>query len=213
MQTDRVELEIFNKMFGAIVEQMGATIVRTAYTTFVRETQDFGAGLLASEGRFFAYPRSVGASTLMGLPFADALSYIRDYKPGDFIYTNDPYSSKAACSHVPDLTVWMPIFVEGELLCFAYGFIHSSDIGGAVAGSIAPRLSETFQEGFRIPPTKLYRAGVLNEDVKAILETNVRIPRQVWGDLQALRAGMKLAERKLLELGARYGVEKLRAAI
>ncbi|OLC19409.1 MAG: hypothetical protein AUH33_05755 [Chloroflexi bacterium 13_1_40CM_68_21] len=213
MQTDPIELEVFGKIFGALAEQMGLTIVRTAHTTFVRETQDFGAALATRDGWFFAYPRTLGASTLLGLPFADVIAAIDHYEPGDVIFTNDPFSSKAGCTHVPDLTLFAPVFVGDELLCFTWGFIHSSDIGGAVPGSIAPSLSETFQEGIRIPPTKLYRRGEVNEDVRRILQTNVRIPHAVWGDIQALRAGFHVASRKLQELAAKYGTKKLQTVM
>lgn len=73
MKTDPIEIEIFAKIFGALVEQMGVTIARTAHTTFVREVQDFGNALATVDGSFFAYPRTLGASTLLGLPFADCL--------------------------------------------------------------------------------------------------------------------------------------------
>jgi N-methylhydantoinase B len=213
MKTDSIELEVFGKIFGALAEQMGFTIVRTAHTTFVRETQDFGVALATTDGWFFAYPRTLGASTLLGLPFADCIRAIDRYEPGDVIFTNDPFSSKAGCTHVPDLTVFAPVFVGDELLCFTWGFIHSSDIGGAVPGSIAPSLSDTFQEGIRLPPTKLYRRGEVNEDVRRILQTNVRIPQQMWGDIQALRAGFHVANRKLQELARRYGTKKLRTVM
>lgn len=213
MKTDPIELEVFGKIFGALAEQMGLTIVRTAHTTFVRETQDFGAALATCDGWFFAYPRTLGASTLLGLPFADVINAIDRYEPGDVIFTNDPFSSKAGCTHVPDLTVFAPVFVGDELLCFTWGFIHSSDIGGAVPGSIAPSFWETFQEGIRLPPTKLYRRGEVNEDVRRILQTNVRIPQQMWGDIQALLAGFHVANRKLQELARKYGTEKLRTVM
>lgn len=213
MKTDPIEIEIFAKIFGALVEQMGVTIARTAHTTFVREVQDFGNALATVDGSFFAYPRTLGASTLLGLPFADCLAAVSDYETGDLAFTNDPFASHAGCTHVPDLTVWSPVIVDGELLCFTWGFIHSSDIGGSVPGSIAPSLVDTFQEGIRIPPLKLYRRGEVNEDVRDILKNNVRIPQQMWGDIQALRAGMHIAERKLQDLAQRYGVEKLRTVM
>lgn len=213
MKTDPIEIEVFGKIFGALTEQMGFTIVRTAHTTFVRETQDFGVALATTDGWFFAYPRTLGASTLLGLPFADVIRAIDRYEPGDVIFTNDPFSSKAGCTHVPDLTMFAPVFVGDELLCFSWGFIHSSDIGGAVPGSIAPSLSDTFQEGIRLPPTKLYRRGEVNEEVRRILQTNVRIPHQMWGDIQALRAGFHVANWKLQELAKRYGSKKLRTVM
>lgn len=213
LKTDPIELEIFGKIFGAIAEQMAVAVGRTAHTTFVRETQDFATALATVHGSFFAFPRSLGASTLLGLPFADCIEAIPDYQSGDFCITNDPFLSKAGCTHVPDITVWAPVFVGDELLCFGWGFIHSSDMGGAVPGSIAPSLSDTFQEGIRLPPLKLYRRGEVNEDVRRILVNNVRIPQHVWGDIQALRAGVHIVDRKLQDLARRYGVDKLRTVM
>ena len=213
IRTDPIELEIFSKLFAAIAEQMAITIAKTSHTTFVRETQDFGAAMATTGGTFFAYPRTLGASTLLGLPFADCIDAIEHYEEGDFALTNDPFLSKAGCTHVPDITAWSPVFVNGELLCFTWGFIHSSDMGGAVPGSIAPSLTDTFQEGIRLPPLKLYRGGVLNEDVRAILCNNVRIPDQLWGDIQAIRAGHHVAMRKIQALAEKHGVTKLRSVM
>jgi N-methylhydantoinase B len=213
IRTDVIELEIFAKIFSAIAEQMAITVAKTSHTTFVRETQDFATALATVGGYFYAYPRSLGASTLLGLPFADCIEAVKDYEEGDFAITNDPFLSKAGCTHVPDITVWSPVFVGGELLCFTWGFIHSSDMGGAVPGSIAPGLLDTFQEGFRIPPMKLYRAGKVNGDVQAIMMNNVRIPQQMWGDVQALRAGHHVAINKLKALAERHGVAKMRTVM
>ncbi len=210
IRSDFIELEIFAKIFSAIAEQMAVTVAKTSHTTFVRETQDFATALATTGGYFYAYPRSLGSSTLLGLPFADCIDAVKNYEDGDFAVTNDPFLSKAGCTHVPDITVWAPVFVGNELLCFTWGFIHSSDMGGSVPGSIAPGLTDTFQEGFRIPPLKLYRRGVVNEDVQAIMVNNVRIPQQMWGDVQALRAGHHVASAKLKALAERHGVEKMR---
>lgn len=213
IRTDFIELEIFAKIFSAIAEQMAITVAKTSHTTFVRETQDFATALATDTGYFYAYPRSLGSSTLLGLPFADCINAVTDYEDGDFAVTNDPFLSKAGCTHVPDITVWSPVFVGKELLCFTWGFIHSSDMGGSVPGSIAPGLTDTFQEGFRVPPMKLYRRGVVNEDIRAIMVNNVRIPQQMWGDVQALRAGHHVAAAKLKALAERHGVQKLRTVM
>jgi N-methylhydantoinase B len=213
IRTDFIELEIFAKIFSAIAEQMAVTVAKTSHTTFVRETQDFATALATVDGFFYAYPRTLGSSTLLGLPFADCINAVKDYQEGDFALTNDPFLSKAGCTHVPDITVWSPVFVGKELLCFTWGFIHSSDMGGSVPGSIAPGLTDTFQEGIRIPPMKLYSAGKVNEEVRAIMVNNVRIPQQMWGDVQALRAGHHVAIRKLKALAQRHGVEKMRTVM
>ena len=192
---------------------MAITVAKTSHTTFVRETQDFATALATVGGYFYAYPRSLGSSTLLGLPFADCINAVNDYEEGDMALTNDPFLSKAGCTHVPDITVWSPVFVGKELLCFTWGFIHSSDMGGSVPGSIAPDSTDTFQEGFRIPPLKLYRRGEVNDDVRAIMVNNVRIPQQMWGDVQALRAGHHVATKKLKALAERHGVEKMRTVM
>ena len=213
IRTDFIELEIFAKIFSAIAEQMAVTVAKTSHTTFIRETQDFATALATVGGYFYAYPRSLGSSTLLGLPFSDCINAVKDYEEGDFAVTNDPFLSKAGCTHVPDITVWSPVFVGKELLCFTWGFIHSSDMGGSVPGSIAPGLTDTFQEGFRVPPMKLYRRGEVNEDIRAIMVNNVRIPQQMWGDVQALRAGHHVAIAKLKALAERHGVEKMRTVM
>ena len=213
IRTDFIELEIFAKIFSAIAEQMAITVAKTSHTTFIRETQDFATALATSGGYFYAYPRTLGSSTLLGLPFADCINAVKNYEDGDLAVTNDPFLSKAGCTHVPDITVWAPVFFGEELLCFTWGFIHSSDMGGSVPGSIAPGLTDTFQEGFRIPPLKLYRRGTVNEDVQAIMINNVRIPQQMWGDVQALRAGHHIANAKLKRLAERHGVDKMRTVM
>src|SRR5262245_2666574 len=162
---DPIELAIFNNMLGAIAEEMCAVVERTAYTTFVKETHDFGAGIATPEGEFFAYPRKSGVTSFLGLDLSDALKQIDHWEPGDIAFTNDPYSTGALVTHLPDLTLLAPVFAGKEIIGFCWAFIHSSDIGGRVPGSIAPSSDEVYQEGLRVPMTKLYRAGVLNSDL------------------------------------------------
>jgi N-methylhydantoinase B len=178
-----IELSVFNNMLGAIAEEMCAIVERTAYTTFIKETNDFGAAIATIDGLFFGYPRKAGTTSQLGGDISDAVKHIKDWAPGDIVLTNDPFSTGAMVTHLPDLTLLSPVFVEGEIVAFCWGFIHSSDVGGRVPGSIASSNQEIFQEGLRIPPSKLYRAGVLNEELFAIVQANVRIPYQVWGDL------------------------------
>lgn len=210
---DPIELAIFNNMLGAIAEEMCAVVERTAYTTFVKETHDFGAGIATPDGEFFAYPRKSGVTSFLGLDLSDALKQIDDWQPGDIAFTNDPYSTGALVTHLPDLTLLAPIFAGKTLIGFCWAFIHSSDIGGRVPGSIAPSSDEVYQEGLRVPMTKLYRAGVLNEDLKKIIMTNVRIPYQVWGDLNALMSGFHVASARMAALFEKYGVEHSQALV
>src|SRR5690606_34596142 len=88
-----------------------------------------------------------------------------DWEEGDVVIVNDPYSSEGLITHLPDIYLIAPIFANGELVCFAMDFVHSSDIGGIVPGSISPATTDIFQEGLRIPPMKLVRRGEMDESL------------------------------------------------
>ncbi len=118
--------------------------------------------------------------------------------------TNDPYSGFLA-THSPDIVMWKPVFHEGRVIAFAGGHIHNVDVGGAVPASLSRTLTEVHQEGIRIPPAKLYRAGVLDEGLVRVMLANVRVPDQNWGDLKALVAAVNTGERRMLDLVRRFG--------
>ncbi|MED5573228.1 MAG: hydantoinase B/oxoprolinase family protein, partial [Pseudomonadota bacterium] len=131
---------------------------------------------------------------------------------GDICITNDPYSG-FVCTHTPDMHIWKPIFHEGEIVCFAVGHIHNTDVGGAVPASLSRTLSEVHQEGIRIPPTKIMRGGEFNKDVLDILLTNVRMPEQNWGDLKAQIAAVHTGDRRVKEMIAKFGADTFRDGI
>jgi hypothetical protein len=114
-----IELAVFNNLLGAIAEEMCAIVERTAYTTFVKETHDFGAGIATPDGVFFAYPRKSGVTSFLGLHVGDAIKYIKDWQPGDIVFTNDPFSTGALVTHLPDLNMLAPVFAGSELIGFA----------------------------------------------------------------------------------------------
>jgi N-methylhydantoinase B len=128
-----------------------------------------------------------------------------DYAPGDVVITNDPYSTQGLATHLPDIHLFQPVFVDDALLCFAWCFIHCSDVGGLAPASISPRAFDIHQEGFRIPPRKLYRAGELDREFLDLFLANCRIPEQNWGDLKAMLASLKTAERRMQEIAAKFG--------
>jgi N-methylhydantoinase B len=152
-------------------------------------------------------------TVLIGTPMDTAIAAIDHYEPGDVIISNDPSSTGGMATHLPDLYLWRPIFAGGKLLCFAWTFIHASDVGGKVPGSISPTSFDLQQEGLVIPPTKLFRAGQLNEEFLRLFLRNCRIPDQNWGDIKALIAALALADRRALELVERYGEAEVRSAI
>ena len=212
MAIDKVNLQILANHCAAATESMAYTLFRTAHSTFVKETEDFTTGLATPEGQTFASPKDLGATWFVGLDYGDAIKLVPSYREGDLCLTNDPYSGYA-CTHSPDIHLWKPIFWKGELVCFSVGHIHNTDVGGAVPASLSRTLVEVHQEGIRIPPTKLYDAGKLNEDLLRILHTNVRVPEQNWGDMKAQIAAMNTGERKVHEMIERFGIDTFRQGI
>jgi N-methylhydantoinase B len=213
MRLDPVTLELLRNYFQGAVDEMAHVVERTAYTTFVKETADFTTGLLTPGGDFFAYPRDIGVSSFAGISYARTLEAVGPVDEGDIIITNDPYTTDAAVTHLPDIHVLKPVFVEGRLLAFTYAFIHCSDVGGMVPASITPRATEIFQEGLRLPPKKIYRAGVLNQDLVDIILANCRIPEQNWGDLKALFGGLTTGERRFQGIARKFGIDVIEKGI
>ncbi|MCH9673439.1 MAG: hydantoinase B/oxoprolinase family protein [Gammaproteobacteria bacterium] len=212
MSIDKITLQVLANHCAAATESMAHTLVRTAHSTFVKETEDFTTGLATRAGQTFASPYSLGATWFVGLDYAGAIELIDSYEEGDLCITNDPYSGYV-CTHSPDVHLWKPIFHEGELICFAVGHVHNTDVGGAVPASLSRANTEVHQEGIRIPPQKLYRRGELNQELLDILMLNVRMPEQNWGDLKAQVAAMKTGERKVHEMIARFGLEDFKRGI
>ncbi len=206
MPIDKVNLQILANHCAAATESMAHTLVRTAHSTFVKETEDFTTGLATPEGLTFASPYSLGATWFVGLDYGKAITLIETYEEGDICLTNDPYSG-FVCTHSPDVHLWKPVFHAGELICFAVGHVHNTDVGGAVPASLSRANTDVHQEGIRIPPQKLYQRGELNQELLDLFMLNVRMPEQNWGDLKAQIAAMKTGERKVHEMIARFGIE------
>lgn len=205
MQTDPILLEIFRNRFKAAAEEMASVTLRTGFTVFVKETSDFGACIVTPKGETFAAPSDTAVSLMIGLPGHEAINALSDYQPGDIGISNDPELTRGLSTHLPDIWLWKPIFSQGEIIAFGFNFIHSSDVGGKVPGSISPTNHDLFQEGLRIPPLKLFRRGELNEDLRDLILLNCRIPHQNWGDIKAQISSLNIAERRTLEIVDRYG--------
>jgi N-methylhydantoinase B len=206
---DPVRTAIMNNRFVAIVEEASATLHRTAHTTFIKLVQDYQCALATVGGDIFAYPKLSGVTHVIGLPLQAVLEKfdVAALQPGDVIVTNDPFGSDGMVTHLMDITLIAPIFHGGVLIAFGWTFLHASDIGGAVPGSISPHLTEVYQEGLRIRPMKLFSAGVLNEDLRHIFLDNSRIPDEMWGDFQAMFAALHSMDRRLRQLCDRYGAD------
>ena len=209
---DKVTLQVFANHARAAAENMAYTLYRTAHSTFVKETEDFTVQVLEAGGLVAAVPMDFGATWYPGIDYGAAIRMIPDYEPGDIGFTNDPYSGFLA-THVPDLHMWKPIFEDGEILAWACGHIHNTDMGGAVPASLSRALTEVHQEGIRFPPMKMVRRDGLNEEALRIMLLNVRKPEQNLGDLKAFRGALDTGERKLRAMVRKFGVDGFRKGL
>jgi N-methylhydantoinase B len=212
---DPIRTAIMNNRFSAIVEEGSTVLHRTAHTTFVKLVQDYQCALATVEGDIFAYPSGTGVTVFIGLPLQATLALIDipSLKPGDCIITNDPFSTEGLLTHMMDVTMIYPVFRGETLIAFGWAFVHASDIGGGVPGSISPAFTESFQEGLRMRPVKLYKAGQLNEEIKNVFLDNSRIPDEMWGDFQAMLSAMKRMEKRLNQLCDRYGEDSVKTGM
>jgi N-methylhydantoinase B len=207
---DPITFAVIKSALDAIVDEMAYAVIRTARSEIIRDVMDYSAALCDTEGRMVAQAKTI-AQHLGAVP--DAMQSVMrefagDLHPGDVVMMNDPYEGGM---HIPDVFLFMPIFVGGALEAFAVVIGHQTDMGGRVPGSNASDSTEVYQEGLRIPPVKFYERGVPSRTVRRIIEKNVRVPDRVLGDLGAQYAACKVGERELGKLFARYGRDTTRA--
>ncbi len=205
MKTDPITLELFRNALFSIADEMAVTVCRTTYSGVLRDNMDFSTAFTDARGRLVAQGLTIPLH-LGSIPTAleNALArYENDIHSGDIIILNDPY---AGGMHLPDIFIFKPIFVDGKRIAIAATICHHADVGGRVPGSNASDSTEIFQEGLRIPPLKLFNKGQPNEALWTLIESNVRIPIQVLGDLRAQLAACNIAERQFLELVEHYGI-------
>ena len=209
---DPVTLQVMGNHLRAAAETMAYTLYRTAFSTFVKETEDFTTQITDAAGITVAVPIDLGATWFSGITYGGAMAMIDDYEPGDICFTNDPYSGYVA-THVPDVHMWKPVFAEGRIIGFACGHIHNTDMGGAVPASLSRALTEVHQEGIRFPPMKLFRRGVMNDELRRVMLLNVRKPDQNAGDLRAFVGALNTGERKLLAMADKFGAGPVQAGM
>jgi N-methylhydantoinase B len=212
MKPDPVALEILSHQARAAAEEMAIALMRTARTTYVKEVADFGTAIAGTDGKFFAYPAALGVSPFVDLDLKPALAQVPELADGDVIITNHPFTTGGLASHLPDLQLIRPYFHDGAIVAYGWVFAHTSDIGGGAPSSISPRFSELFQEGLIIPPTKLIRAGVMNDEFLKLYAANCRTPDDNIGDLKAMLAALTVGAERTAQLIAQHGVAGFLAA-
>jgi N-methylhydantoinase B len=197
---DAVTVDIIENALRNVREEMDAVLFRTAMSPGIREQGDCFPMVANKDGKMV-----VGQFGSFIHGFLDA--YDGDIEDGDIILTNDPYMCNAAVSHLPDWIVLVPIFNNGRLIAWSAMFGHMSDNGGMVPGSIPIKAETIYQEGIRIPPTKLYKKGVLQEDILELILHNVRTTEWNRFDLNALVAACRTASKRCVEIAERFGDE------
>jgi N-methylhydantoinase B len=202
--TDPVTLAVLDARLSAITAEMGEALLRTAYSQILNSSRDFSIALTDGDANLIAQadhiPVHVGAMPFAARAVLDAFGAA--IAPGDCFLLNDPWHGG---SHLPDLTVVLPVFEGGHLLFLCVVRAHQSDIGGATHGAYNPAATEIWQEGIRIPPIRLGEGGAIREDLLAMLAANTRIPRDFRGDLLAAIGAARLGARRLAALVEAYG--------
>jgi N-methylhydantoinase B len=207
---DPVTLEIVRNALTGIAQQMGVIIWRSAHSTVVREILDFSTGVFDSAGRMTAQSSAIPIQLLsLGPPLKRVLRHFPDLRPGDVILTNDPYLADA--QHLPDFTMFHPVFFGGRCVAIVGDMAHQIDCGGRSPGSYGGDVTEIYQEGIRIPPVKILDRGKLNQAVEDMLAANSREPEKLLGDVRAQMAALEVGEREYQKLCARFGPETLGA--
>jgi N-methylhydantoinase B len=208
---DPIALEIARHRLQSIAEETGGVLIRTAFSPNIKDRRDCSTGIYSPAGELVAQAEHIPLhlGLLPGLVKAVLEVFpLEDCQPGDVILTNDPYIGG---SHLPDLCLISPIFVDGHPIAVAANLAHHVDVGGISPGGIPVGAHEIFQEGLRIPPIRLQRAGVIDERVLELVLANVRTSAATRGDLTAQLASNSLAERRLVELHREWGDERFRA--
>jgi len=204
---DAVTLEVLWTRLISYVDEAAAALVRTSFSTLVRESHDFSCVLTDAQGHSLAQATDSIPSFIGTLPKTVG-HFLAEYPPerlapGDVLITNDPW---LGTGHIHDITVAKPIFRAGRLVGWAGSTAHSPDIGGKIR---SPEPREVFEEGFQIPIMKLIAAGQPDESLFRLLRRNVRTPDLTAGDLWAQVTALELMERRLLALMDEYGLATL----
>ncbi|MEK7387593.1 MAG: hydantoinase B/oxoprolinase family protein, partial [candidate division NC10 bacterium] len=211
---DPITLGVIWGALQSIAVEVGTTVHKTAYSEQAREGQDFSVAVFDAKGRMVAQgPYSPGHMGAMSFAVKNALAAhpVETLRPGDAILLNDPLLGSG---HLPDFFITQPAFHEGALIGFAVNILHHTDVGGQRPGSQGVEgIFDYFQEGLRIPPTKVWKEYQEQEGIVGIIAANTRTPEKVLGDLRAQRSALRVGELRLQELAARYGRQVLADAM
>ncbi|MHA6769077.1 hydantoinase B/oxoprolinase family protein [Sphingobium ummariense] len=207
-------MEIFTNRMLSITENMALNMMRSSYSSQIKERRDFSVGIFDARGGLIAQGTHIPIhlGSLLGAVEALLERYsVEDMAEGDAFICNDPYL--AGGTHIPDVSIVSPVFIEGQVIAFAANIGHHSDLGGAVPGSISPGARTIFEEGLRIPIIRIARAGAVDEDLLNLIASNSRLSEERRLDLKVQIAVNARGGEETRSLFLRMGVEKAQAAI
>jgi N-methylhydantoinase B len=204
---EAARIAIWDALLASIADEMGITLGLAALSPNIRERRDFSCAVFDAQGEMVAQAAHIPVH-LGAMPEAiRAVQSLTPWRPGDIAIVNDPYLGG---THLPDVSLVMPVFWEGQLVALLANRAHHADIGGMAAGSM-PVATELHQEGLIIPPLRLYDAGARNEALFALILRNTRTPDERRGDFEAQVAALRTGETRLHALYARYGAAYIAA--
>lgn len=207
---DPVTLTVIDNYLTSTCRDMGVTMMKTSYSPIFNESLDFSCVIFDPQGQMLAQaefcPSQIGTIKFTVTWTLDELG-VEAFEPGDVVIHNDPYRGSG---HVPEHMVLKPVFFEGELFGFVANVAHMSEPGAKTPGGLSGDATEVFQEGLLLPPVKIRKRGVDDNDIWKIILANHRTPKVTYGDFRAMMASLDLAEERLHELLATYGADLVR---
>ncbi|MGB3555059.1 MAG: hydantoinase B/oxoprolinase family protein [Jannaschia sp.] len=203
---DPITVEVIGAALSSIVEETGESLVRASYSTNIKERRDCSTALFDREGRTLCQAEHIPIHLGSFIDFVPTVLAEHDpagMAPGDVFVGNDAY--RGGGTHLPDIVLAEPIFVGGELIAWTVNLAHHSDFVDRAHAHI-------YQEGLRIPPVRLYRAGELQADIQEMILTNCQVPRERLSDLRAQMAANRVGVRRFGDLCERYGAATVLAS-
>ena len=209
---DPITVEVIHNYLLSAAREMERNLMRTSYNTIIYEIRDFGLGIYDRDCRLLAEAPGLAVFTRgndYGLQKTVEFVGAENMEPGDLMLTSYPYWSSA---HPLDVLATSPIFANGELVGYTAIKQHWLDLGQKDAGYILDSI-DVFQEGLLLPGLKLYKAGVLDQEIHNLLRFNSRLPERIIGDMNAQISACRTGERRVTELVERFGVAQFREAV
>lgn len=210
---DPITVAVIASALKATSSEMSEALRRSSHSPIIREMLDYSCAVFTADGETVSQddliPAFLGAMAST-LPWVIDSVEAGDVSEGDAFMANDPYMGN---THTPDIQIHVPVIHEGRVLAWCGNIAHHSDVGGTNPGTEGFANQSIFEEGLRIPPIRLMRDGIVNDDVLNLIKNNIRDPESTAGDLRAQLAAARLGQRRMKDLVARYGADTVVAAM